>query len=665
MKRNNVLNMVMLKERRGFIASCAFLLGFISAAAQVILMRELMSIFSGHELVFAVVLGVWLLGIALGSAWAGPKDLRWTFGFLVFSVSLIPLIIVGIRFLKPVLGIPLGGVSDIGIVVAGAAFLLLPLTVVLGAVFAGLSGQEGGKNIYAFEALGFVGGGILITFIFFIPLTPALNQWSQQAAWPGYRLVASEQTPYGSIVVLDRGGQKSFFENGRHLFTQGDVLSAEEVHVGLLVHPAPRAVFLMGGGLSQAAAEVLKHPLQRLDYVQLDPDILRVERREVPVQEDPRLHETAGDPRAVLERSTRFYDVIVMNEGDPLSLLSGRFFTREFFAQARAHLGPGGILAVTISSSENYVNVQGKAYARSVKETLSSVFEHVGVIPGERMTFIASSFPYAFTPGLLTQRLEERDIKTQFMRDYYLNDRMSVSRMADAGAWLGMKGELSTDVRPRISLRALVFATTRAGMGFSKFMEALERVQGSFWLLVPAVFILGFVARKKFLSVTGAAAAGFSQMVFQVTTILLVQSVFGYAYALVGMLTAGFMLGAFLGVHYARYVRPADAAWIQAVLAVLFIAVLMFFPAGAFIFPILAGMAGGIQFAVYTTIAGKECGGRIYAADVLGAGCGALCAGVFLVPLWGMAMTMVFIAALNLVMGILLRSQPGSVSADL
>ena len=76
-------------------------------------------------------------------------------------------------------------------------------------------------------------------------------------------------------------------------------------------------------------------------------------------------------------------------------------------------------------------------------------------------------------------------------------------------------------------------------------------------------------------------------------------------------------------------------------------------------------MAGGIQFTLYTAMVRKEHGGRVYAADVIGAGCGALCTGLFLGPLWGMVTTMLFVAAINLAMGLLLTLQPKSVSADL
>ena len=655
------------KERRWPIAACALFLGVISAIAQVLLIRELMTAFSGHELVFVVVLAAWLVGIAIGSVCCRWQGLRLAVGLLASSIFLIPLTIVGARLLKPALGIPLGSVADMGVVAAGASVLLLPLTVVLGAVFAVLARQAAGKDIYAYEALGFVVGGVLMTFVFIVPLPRAIAVWSEQTAWPGYHLIAAEQTRYGSLVVVERGGQKSFFENGRLLFTAGDAASAEEVHAGLLTHPAPRTVFLMGGGFSQAGQEALKHPLQHLDYAELDPAVVRIERRYAGLKEDPRLNVMTGDPRAVLERSGRLYDVIVMDEGDPVSLLAGRFFTREFFDQAHARLAPGGILAVTINSSENDVNAQGQAYAGSVMATLASVFASVVAVPGERMTFIASDAAYEVTPGLWVRQLEQRGIRTVFMRDYYLNDRMSPARMAEARDWLfrrAARREVSSDVSPLTSLRALVFATTRTGTGFSKLMEVLERGQQAVWLLIPALFWGGAVARKRFLPVAGAAAAGFTQMVFQVASILLMQEVFGYAYAAVGIMTAGFMLGILLGVRFLRCFRPQDGAWLQVLLAMLFMTVLLHWPLGIWVFPVMAGMAGGVQFAVYTTMAGDRHSARIYAADVAGAACGAVCAGLFLLPLWGMAMTMLFVAAINGVM-VLLTVQPKSVSADL
>ena len=639
------------------VVMLAGVLGFISALAQVILIRALMTAFSGNEFVFAVVLGAWLAGIALGSFVVRSSDLRVALVLLATSVILLPWTVLGAGLLKPVLGIPLGSISQIGIVAVAAAGLLLPLTMVLGGAFAVLAraggGDEAAVRVYGGEALGFVAGGLLMTFVFFVPLPSGVAQWAEQAAWPGYRVVASRQTHYGHLAIVERDGQRSLFGNGKHLFTAPDAMAAEEVHAGLLVHPAPRKMLLIGGGVSQAGAQALKHPLERLDYAELDPEAVSLEREYIAEIHDPRLRVVTGDPRVSLEHAQGLYDVIAVNGGDPADLLTGRFFTREFFSLARRHLDRGGLVSITISSSEDSLNRQGMAYARSVMATLMAVFNDVRVIPGGKMTFIAGDHVPSFSADLFVRRLQERKVTTQFMRGYYLHDRMSRLRMDLARDWLAGASEVGTDERPVTVERSFLFMTTSYGGAFSKLVETVEGAPKFLWLLLPCALIVASMFCGAAVPFVGAGLMGFTQMVFQVAVIFAVQSFFGYAYAAVGLLTAGFMLGAFLGTRalsrmpsgWAVHAGPGSQAW----LAGLFIAGLGW-PVFFWVFPVLAGISAGIQFGLYTAMAGKGQAGKIYAADVVGAGCGALCAGLFLVPLWGTASSMVLMAVISLLM---------------
>ncbi len=635
----------------------AGILGFLAALAQVILIRVLMTAFSGNEFVFAVVLGAWLAGIAAGSAVTRSCDRRLALILLISCVLLLPLTVLGAMLLKPALGIPLGSIAPPGSVAVAAAGLLLPLTMALGASFAILAKagrtDRAAVRVYGAEALGFVAGGLLMTFVFFVPLPCGVAQWAQQAAWPGYRVVTSRQTHYGQLSVVERGGQRSLFENGKHLFTAQDALAAEEVHAGLLIHPAPRRMFLIGGGMSQAGAEALKHPLQQLDYAELDPQALRLERDYIAEMRDPRLVVMAGDPRTSLDHAPNLYDVIAVNGGDPAALLTGRFFTREFFSLARRHLSRGGLVSVTISSSADSLNRQGMAYARSVMATLSAVFKDVRVIPGDKMTFIAGDHIPVLTADLLVRRLQERKIVTQFMRGYYLNDRMSPLRMDAVRDWMDGAREVGTDERPVTVERSFLFMTSGYGGVFSKIVEAVEGSPKFLWLLLPCALIVASMFYPCAVPFIGAGLMGFTQMVFQVAVIFAVQAFFGYAYAAVGLLTAGFMLGAFLGTRILsliplRWAVPAGPG-LQALLAVLFIAGLGW-PAFLWGFPVLAGVAAGIQFGLFTVMAGEGRAGKVYAADVIGAGAGALCAGLFLVPLWGFAATMALMAVISLLM---------------
>ncbi len=646
-------------------------LGFLSAVAQVILIREFMAVFSGHELVFAVVLAVWLLGCALGSALMNLVGLRRAVISLIAACVLLPITVIAARLLKPVMGMPLGVVPDMGVVAIAATVILLPLTFVLGGVFAVLAREARGEAVYGAEALGFAVGGILTACVILVPLPSGLGKLTVQAAWPGYTVVASEQTRYGALVMAERNGQKSFFENGRHLFTAGDAFSAEEVHIPLLVHPAPRNIFLIGGGFSQAGQEALKHPVDRVDYAELDPGVLRLEFEQVLFKPDARLHVMSGDPRAVLARSRDVYDVVVVNVGDPTTIFAGRFFTRDFFDSVRRHLTPDGIMSVTLGLSENYVNPQGKEYARSVRSTLLSVFRNVVFVPGERLTFMAGDAPWlagGFSPGLLLGRLHERGVRTQFIQGYYLKDRMSPGRMADVLRWLERPGEVSTDERPVSSWRALIYATTRSGMGFTRLMAAAESLRWFVWFLILLIFLPVFFFFFGVMPVTGAAAAGFTQMIFQVAVIFAVQSAYGHAYMVIGLLSAGFMLGAWLGVLAVRFSWPGTSvisgAVMQALSACFFIFFMTFLPQGLFVLPLVTGVAGGIQLARYMILDGRGHSGRVYAADVMGAACGALLCGIFFLPVLGIKMTMMFIFLLNGALMLMFRFQPASSSSE-
>ncbi len=658
-----------LGKRRGFIASCAFLLGVISVASQVILIRELMSVFSGNELVFVVVLGVWLVGVALGSFLLRASSWIWVTGLFLASLVVLPVTILAVRSFRALLGIPMGSLTDIGRVVAVSSVLILPVAVILGGLFAVLARlSEDASGIYGKEAAGFTVGGILMALIFMVPLPADLNQRTSMIAWQGYELIAQEQSPYGHLMVIERGGQRSLIENGRHLFTAQDDLSAEEVQVPLLVHPNPKDVFLVGGGFSEAGSQMLKHPLERLDYAELDPVALRLEKAFFTSHLDMRIHLNAGDPRRILARQARRYDVIVINAGDPVSLLSARLFTREFYDEARRHLMPGGILSITMGLSEDYVNPQGKAYASSVYATLLSVFKDVQVVSGERMVWLASDKRYHLSSELLTARLHERGIVTKFIQGHYLKDRMAPWRIAEVYAWLDPSAAISTDDKPVAAVRALAFLTTRTGSAFSTCVEVFERYGFWLWTVIPAMALAGFFGRGMVgAPLWGMGVVGFTQMAFQVAVILSVQAVFGHAYAMVGVLTAGFMFGVFMGTHLFKHVLkdslvPAGLL-AQTLLAGTFMACWTWWPQGFYFFPVVAGVFGGGLFRAYTAIAGEGRAGVVYAADLIGAAAGAFLVGLFLVPLWGITATMLFVAAFNAAMYLGARSYPGKVSA--
>ena len=153
-------------------------LGFSSLLAQVLIFRELIIVFYGNEIVYGLILGLWLLGIAVGSFLAGHRkflrfDPKYSFIFFqIIFVFIFPLTIFVIRHLKFFLRISLG--EAIGIIPMGmaTAIVLAPLTIILGGIYTFLcrwayqdisQGQKTAGTVYLWEALGSVVGGILLS----------------------------------------------------------------------------------------------------------------------------------------------------------------------------------------------------------------------------------------------------------------------------------------------------------------------------------------------------------------------------------------------------------------------------------------------------------------------------------------------------------------------
>ena len=107
--------------------------------------------------------------------------------------------------------------------------------------------------------------------------------------WRGFHLVATQNSVYGSLAVVETGASRSLFENGLIVMTVPDPAAAEEaVHFALLEHPDPRRVLLIGGGVNGSVAEALTHPsVERVDYVELDPMIFEIAARYFPAAVGP------------------------------------------------------------------------------------------------------------------------------------------------------------------------------------------------------------------------------------------------------------------------------------------------------------------------------------------------------------------------------------------
>jgi spermidine synthase len=763
----------------------ALLLGGTSVIAQILLLRELVTVFYGNETAYAIILASWLFWIAAGSytinllagriqnplAWIGA--IQWGIYFI------LPATIILTRHMKQFMHVQTGEIVGIIPMCVASYLLLAPLTVCLGAFFTLIclySDREGKGcdshgsmeaigNIYLWESVGATLGGLLFSFILlrllpamhialgvgavnlgaglflcqggglrrrraagqavglaFLFLTVAafltgfiaeVDRWSRRVQWKGLQVVAVTDSIYGNIAMIRTGREYSLYENGLLSYTTQDSLTSEEsVHFPLLEHPSPGHVLLVGNGVAGALEEILKHPSVRgVDYVELDPKVIEVSKVYLPGEyllplEDERVRVRYADARWLvkrvsLEKNDRtFYDVVVINLSDPYTALINRYYTFEFFREVNAILNAGGILALKVSSSENYLHEEARAFLRSIQTTLQAVFPDVKSIPGDTNIFLACNRDGILTQDshILLKRLKERRLETKYIREYYLPFKLSADRIFYIEEALRQGGTLNRDTRPIAYLYDIVLWSTHFNSAFKNFFMKIRGVTFYHLLFFPVLVLgIGLILRR--FSPTSAVTlslmtTGFSEIIFQLIVILAFQTLYGYAYYKIGLIIASFMGGLVAGSLAARRIiadRPQDIPGIykiaQAVICLyplLLPLVFAFFRdaavlqrfAGAFAsvfacLPVIAGFIGGLQYPLATHLlyrlrsskrTGKEGGdlmaaqpaGFLYAADVLGATMGAFLTGMLLIPLWGVPAVAVLCAVLNAAVFVLL-----------
>ncbi len=673
---------------------------------------------------------------------------------LLGLAALLPLNIVLIRSIKAVLGVNPGQTIPLFPVVVSGFLVFAPTCIVLGFMFvlgcriyetrSDLGAVKAGA-VYVLEALGSAAGGLVTGFVLvrflgsmqilailsflamasaFILLllskeTPArsrllvlasamalcdiiaflcggwsaLDRYLAERQWPGYEFIASQNSIYGNITVLKNGAQFSFFDNGLHLYTVPDKQSSEEaVHFALLEHPAPKSVLLIGGGTGGLVGELLKHPVEKIDYVEFDPLIVKMARRHLPREyirplDDRRVSVIPGDGRYFMRKAGRKYDVIIISLGDPYTAQLNRFYTAEFFAEARQALRRGGVLSLGLGSSETYISGDLGAFLRSVYATLKTAFGDVRILPGETAFFLASN-----TRGLLTYdyrilmdraRLRALDIK--YVREYYLVSRLSPEKIAYTENIISAPGPaaVNRDFRPISYYYDIVFWTTRFKDSlFSSALKAVtEKMIWSAAALMCAIIVLWGLAGPrasrpfKTAAMSAIIANGFSQMAFQIVVLLSFQILYGYLFYKLGLILTAFMAGIALGGSYAtrmvrRAANPSGAVLSAQACLVLYPLLLpvifkklassgsniVSWTGANVVFallPLAAGFIGGFLFPAVNRIRldpGARLGrvtGLTYGADLAGSCLGALLTGAFLIPIIGIPGTCSVVAMLN------------------
>ena len=736
------------------------LIGFSAVIGQIVLMRELIVVFNGNEMSLGIMLATWLFWTAAGSRFCGRLALggsstrRAVAALQCLLAASLPPTIWALRASRAVFqAVPGELVGPLPMLLASLV-CLSAFCVLSGALFVvaarmyeeecAVSSRLAASRAYMYEAIGSGLGGIVASLLLLrflesfqiaaivvllnlsmaavllfrmssrqigalitaaallaIPLllfvAPRLEERAQARLWRGFSLVASRNSIYGNLAVIQTGDIRSIYDNGVLLANAPDENAAEEaVHYALLEHPAPVRILMIGGGINGGIAQALKHStVTRVDYVELDPALIDMARQFFPEQAsssfaDSRVYMHYADGRYYLRTTGDRFDAILLNVPGPQTAQLNRFYTAEFFRAAREHLKPGGLLALELPSSEETISPDQADFLRCIERTLEEVFPFVVAIPGDTIHFFAAAQPGILTdnPQILITRLRQRNLHTQYVREYFIPFRMTPDRMAQVREQLKPLEltPVNRDFAPIAYSFDIVLWSTQFKGGFSSWFRSAARIDFPRLLAVTLIVLLALAAllafsgaqerRARSAAASCVAATGFTLITLQVILLLAFQSIYGYVYhqlaILIGLGMAGIGLGGWLGIRRIRlggrppYRNIASTQFLLALSApaLIFAVSLLAKISGAapmwmaaqLVFPALAalsGVLGGYQFPIAAEIFIQEGRGRsnlgaLYAIDLLGGCAGALLLSTYLIPVFGFWRVAWLTAAVNL-----------------
>ncbi|MFZ0043458.1 MAG: fused MFS/spermidine synthase, partial [Solirubrobacteraceae bacterium] len=131
------------------------------------------------------------------------------------------------------------------------------------------------------------------------------------------------------------------------------------------------ALWIGGGGFTLPRYVAARRPGSRSVVLELDPNVVRIDRQQMGLVTGPALRVRFGDARVLLRQEpAHAYDVIV---GDAFAGRSvpWHLTTREFLMSIRSKLRPDGVYAM------NCIDAGPLDFVRAEAATLRSVFAHV------------------------------------------------------------------------------------------------------------------------------------------------------------------------------------------------------------------------------------------------------------------------------------------------
>lgn len=667
---------------------------------------------------------------------------------LLVVAIFLPVQVYAVRLARNIFGVPVGEYAALGIIMAGSFLTFLPSCFCIGLCFPLacelVKDDFPVSLVYLSESMGSVFGGILATFmllkvqtpyeivftasciaiagflmivplsvrskmiltvscfilLILILLTGSIGiveestgrlRWRAAGILPedksnkSVRLICSEDTVYQNLALFESNGQYMLYGHGRLMFVFPDPTTYENnVNFVMGQKPDARRILLLGGNPLGDIPELLKYPVERLVYVELDPGVGRMLRSVMPdeynrVMASDRVYTVSSDGPGYIAGCIEQFDAVFINAPEPSTAWENRFYTREFYQDIRRILAPTGFMYTDVKLS---VRLQSEtaSIGASIYRTLRNVFPVVMITGGDVNSIFAGG-----TDSKLTfdrQELFRRSSSAGIRNDYFIPEFFLGYDGIDPDKTRFVADRLdSADVpensneRPVTYFYQLLLWSRISASSIGRVLGWLGSVDSRlivflFFVMGCMCWLIGMVNNgscrwSRIVAGTVIGTTGFCSMALEIILIFMFQALFGYVYTRIGLIVGMFMLGLVVGAQSGRYIsfrKNNSARKMLLVIEIMIMGTAMSLPmclranSELLIYVIISavGWAVGAEFHL-ANILFREAGGSSAgsasvtdATDHLGAALGALVMGVFLVPVFGVSSACMILASIKL-----------------
>lgn len=462
--------------RRTHLYCITFYFGFASAIAQVLLIREMLTIFRGNEFIIGIIFAAWFLGVFAGARFNPERDTAHHERQLRIILLVFPLTLPIFIYLPHLIAIvfpPAPGVFYSFSTECLIAFLIsLPVSFPVGYFFppavnlAQYDIAPGGR-IYAIESFGAFTGGAAFSFIFVDMLNPlgitalltlislalyfsmtgskylrvlliapiaclfasdGIEQAFFTQLWNTTHrsaLVRYARTKHQTIFIESLSGQIHIYGNGVFYYALPDKYGARPLfHLIQALRQKPGSrICMLGGAPGTLAHNLAVTDFNDVQYCEYDAGLWR---RVLTKLKDMYPDDyTGGGIRVILRDYVEYllkadekFDIILSMPPPPENAMLNRYYTREFFTLCASRLSEQGIFICGIQGPANYLSPERARYLASIYKSFSSVYPYMLSTSGDPGYLIGAQTPHIIptTPEALIHRYADDYPRRNFSR---------------------------------------------------------------------------------------------------------------------------------------------------------------------------------------------------------------------------------------------------------